>query len=132
MKRLGARNQIDRPIFQCRGLGWSGLSQNNVFLMQLMADILGRDIKVPLIPHVTAVSAAIHGAVAAGVVADYTESASRWSAKDRLRYCPRPEAIMPYQALYKQCCKFSQNAVVRTSMHELNHVAQIRDETAHS
>jgi L-ribulokinase len=52
----------------------SGLSQSNVLLMQLVADILGRDVHVPQIIHATAMSAAIHGAVAAGVVADYTEA----------------------------------------------------------
>jgi L-ribulokinase len=55
----------------------SGLSQSNVLLMQLMADILGRDIQVPQIAHATAVSAAIHGAVAAGVLADYAEGSHR-------------------------------------------------------
>lgn len=100
----------------------SGLSQSNVLLMQLMADILGRDVQVPQIPYATAVSVAIHGAVAAGVAADYAEGSHRWSAEDRLYYRPRPEAIMPYQALYEQYCKLSQNAVVRTSMHELTDV----------
>ena len=54
--------------------------------MQLMADILGRDIQVPRIAHATAVSAAIHGAVAGGVVADYAEGSHRRSAKERLQY----------------------------------------------
>ena len=97
----------------------SGLSRSNVLLMQLMADILGRDIQVPQIAHATALSAAIHGAVAAGVVADYAEGSRRWSAKDRLHYRPRAEALMPYRTLYEQYCELSQNAVVRTSMHEL-------------
>jgi L-ribulokinase len=98
----------------------SGLSQSNTLLVQLMADILGRDIQVPQIAHATAVSAAIHGAVAAGMVADYVEGSCRWSAKERLHYKPRPEAIAAYQTLYEQYCKLSQNADVRTSMHEIN------------
>jgi hypothetical protein len=65
---FGARSIIDHlavggaPIE--RVILTSGLSQNNVLLMQLMADILGRDVQVPQIRHATAVSAAIHGAVA--------------------------------------------------------------------
>jgi L-ribulokinase len=104
----------------------SGLSQSNPLLMQLMADILGRDIEVPQLAHATAVSAAIHGAVAAGVVADYVEGSRRWSAKELLQYRPSPESIEPYQRLFDQYCKLSQNAVVRTSMQELNLVAPLR------
>jgi L-ribulokinase len=87
---FGARSIIDHlaaggaPIK--RVILTSGLSQGNVLLMQLMTDILGRDIPVPQIAHATAVSAAIHGAVAAGVVADYAEGSHRWSAKERLQY----------------------------------------------
>jgi L-ribulokinase len=133
---FGARSIIDHltaggaPIE--RVILTSGLSQTNVLLMQLMADILGRDVQVPQILHATAVSAAIHGAVAAGVVADYVEGSRRWSAKDRLHYRPRLEATTPYQALYEQYCKLSQNAIVRSSMHELNDVAQLPHETVHS
>jgi len=120
----GARSIIDHlaaggaPIE--RVILTSGLSQSNVFLMQLMADILGRDVQVPQIAHATAVSAAIHGAVASGVVANYAEGSRRWSAKERLRYRPRPEAQTPYQALYEQYRKLSQNAALRNSMHELS------------
>jgi L-ribulokinase len=124
---FGARSIIDHlkaggaPIE--RVILTSGLSQSNVLLMQLMADILGRDIQVPQIAHATAVSAAIHGAVASGLVADYAEGSRRWSAKDCLHYRPRPETWMPYQTLYEQYCKLSQNAEVRSSMHELNLLA---------
>ena len=121
---FGARSVIDylaaggAPIE--RVILTSGLSQSNVLLMQLMADILGRDIQVPQIAHATAVSAAIHGAVAAGMVPDYAEGSRRWSAKERLHYRPRPEAIAPYQTLYEQYCKLSQNSALLGSMHEIN------------
>jgi L-ribulokinase len=121
---FGARSIIDHlaaggaPID--RVILTSGLSRNNVLLMQLMTDILGRDVQVPQIAHATAVGAAIHGAVAAGVVADYAEGSRRWSAKHHLHYRPRPEATGAYQTLYEQYCKLSQNAAVRSSMHELN------------
>jgi L-ribulokinase len=121
---FGARSIIDHlvaggaPIE--RVILTSGLSQSNTLLVQLTADILGRDIQVPQIAHATAVSAAIHGAGAAGMVADYVEGSRRWSAKERLHYKPRPEAIAPYQTLYEQYCKLSQNADVRTSMHEIS------------
>jgi sugar (pentulose or hexulose) kinase len=129
---FGARSIIDHlaaggaPIE--RVILTSGLAQNNALLLQLMADILGRDIQVPQMPHVTAVCAAIHGAVAAGVVADYAEGSRQWRAKDRLHYRPLSESALAYRALYEQYCELRQNAVVRTSMHELNDLAQLRDD----
>lgn len=126
---FGARSIIDHlaaggaPIEQV--ILTSGLSRSNALLMQLMADILGRDIEVPQIAHATALGAAIHGAVAAGVVADYVEGSRRWCAKDRLQYRPRPEMLIPYQALYQQYSKLRQNAGVRACMHGLNDVAQV-------
>jgi len=127
---FGARSIIDHlvaggaPIE--RVILTSGLSQSNVLLMQLMADILGRHVQVPQLSHATAVSAAIHGAVAARVVPDYAEGSRRWSAKDHLHYRPRSEALTAYQSLYEQYCQLSGNPAVRTSMHELNEIAQVR------
>ena len=87
------------------------------------ADILGWDIRVPRIPpHVTAVSAAIHGAVATCVVADFAEGSCWWSAKDCLHYRTRPEATVPYRTLYEQYRELSQNTAVRISVHRLNDV----------
>jgi L-ribulokinase len=88
--------------------------------MQSMADILEQDIEVPQLPHATALGAAIHGAVAAGVVKDHSEGSKRWSAKNSLRYRPHPGAVTPYQKLYKHYCALSENEAIRTSMHGLN------------
>lgn len=127
---FGARSIVDHlaaggaPIE--RVILTSGLSQHNELLMQLLADVLGREVRVPQIAHATAVGAAIHGAVAAAVVTDYAEAARRWSAKDQTRYLPRPEAIAPYQELYERYRELSQNTVVRTAMHKLNNVISLR------
>jgi L-ribulokinase len=123
---FGARSIVDHlasggaPIE--RVILTSGLARNNALLMQLMADILQREVQVPQIAHATAVGAAIHGAVAAGVVADYAEGARRWSAKERLHYRPAVEGALPYQALYEQYRELSQDAAVRAAMHKLNEV----------
>jgi L-ribulokinase len=133
---FGARSILDHlaaggaPIE--RVILTSGLARNNALLMQLMADILQREVQVPQIAHATAVGAAIHGAVAAGVVADYAEGARRWSAKEQLHYRPAAEAARPYQALYEQYRKLSQDAIVRTSMHKLNGAAHPREGAAPS
>jgi ribulose kinase len=69
--------------------------------------------------------------LAAGVVGDYADGSRQWSAKDRLHYRPRPEAITPYQMLYEQYSNLSQNAAVRSSMHRLNDGVPSRNEIAH-
>ena len=120
----GARNIVDHfvagnvPIR--RVILASGLSQSNPMLMQMMADVLGRDIAVPQLPHATAISAAIHGAVAAGVVNDYGEGARRYGATKFDQYKPDPEVFSIYDRLYQQYRALSSDAVLRRSMHALN------------
>jgi L-ribulokinase len=133
---FGARSIVDHitdggaPIEQV--ILTSGLARSNALLMQLMADVLQREVQVPQITHATAVGAAIHGAVAAGVAADFAEASDRWSAKKCLRYRPAAESTLPYQALYEQYRKLSQDVAVRTSMHALNEVGRLRKEGASS
>ncbi len=98
----------------------SGLSRNNPLLMQLMADVLGRRLQVPLIDHATAVGAAIHGAVAAGVVRDFAEGAQRYGAKSFVDYRPDPEAHAVYEGLYRQYVGLADNAGLRRAMHALD------------
>lgn len=78
----------------------SGLSLANPFLMQLMADILGCAVQVPLKEQLTAVGGAIHAAVASGVVADYDEGARRYGADKIITYRPDLEAKPIYDVLY--------------------------------
>jgi L-ribulokinase len=97
----------------------SGLSQNNPLLMQLMADVLGRDVAVPQIQHATAIGAAIHGAVAAGVVADYAAGARRFGARDFAHYVPASASTSLYDELYEQYRALSSDRLIRGCMHVL-------------
>lgn len=78
----------------------SGLSLHSPFLMQIMADVLRHPVEVPQQPHLTALGAAIHGAVAAGVVPDFAAGASRFAATSWLTYTPDPAASAVYDRLY--------------------------------
>jgi L-ribulokinase len=98
----------------------SGLSQKNPLLMQLMADVLGREVLVPQIDHATAVGAAIHGAVAAGVIDDYAEGAKRYGARSFLKYKAVPAAAAAYEHLYKQYRALSGDESVRQTMHAIS------------
>lgn len=78
----------------------SGLSLNNPVLMQIMADVLGRPIRVPQQEQLTALGAAIHGAVASHLVPDFAAGAARFGATDFLTYQPDPASTLVYDRLY--------------------------------
>lgn len=96
-----------------------GLTQKNDVLMQMLADVLGRELHIPQLTHPTAIGAAIHGAVAAGVVADYAEGARRFGASQFRRFQPDAGASPRYENPYRRYLELSRNSGVRTLMHEL-------------
>lgn len=120
---FGARSIIDHlaagnvPIR--RIVLTSGVSLSNPFLMQLMADVLQREVHVPQMEHLTAVGGAIHAAVAAGVTANYAEAARRYGATNTLTYQPAPEASHAYDALYRTYRDLGSNPANRDAMHVL-------------
>jgi L-ribulokinase len=104
----------------------SGLALNNPLLVQIMADIIERDIEVPEIDNPTAVGAAIHGAVAAGVVADYPAGSARFGARSFKRYRPDEHAAFAYRTLYSNYRALSADPAVRSVMHDLNRIVPPR------
>jgi L-ribulokinase len=109
-----ARFPLDRIIMS------SGLAQNNPLLIQIMSDVLNRQIEVPVIEHPTAVGAAIHGAVAARVVAGYDEGAARFGAQRFVRYAPRQSFPDRYNALYAVYAALAAGQEVPKAMHALH------------
>ena len=97
-----------------------GLAQKNGLLMQMLADILGCELQIPRLTHPTAIGAAIHGAVAAGVVPDYSEGARRFGATDFRIVEPTTGVFPIYDEQYRRYCEMSANTGVRNAMHTLN------------
>lgn len=97
----------------------SGLARNNALLMQIMADVLGREIAVPVIEHASAVGAAIHGAYAGGVVSDFTEGTERFGAREFIAYRPDATAHAAYDRLHAAYAALSASADVRGAMQGL-------------
>ena len=91
---LGGGLTIDQVLLT------SGLAHNNTLLVQIMADILGREIIVPEIANPTAVGAAIHGAVAAGLVGSFAEGADRFGHREARTYTPDRAEERVYARLY--------------------------------
>ena len=104
---------IDRVVLT------GGLTQKNDFLLQLLADILGRELEVPRLEHPTAVGAAIHGAVAAGVAADYADAARRFGARDFRNFLPDAALFPVYDVLYRRYRRLTENPALHRVMHEL-------------
>ena len=101
----------------------SGLARRNPLLVQIMADVLGREVEVPEIEHATAVGAAIHGAVAAGIVDGYEEGAARFGAHTATRVGPQPRSVAVYEELYAHYAALAGSDAVRQAMHGLNRIA---------
>ncbi len=120
---FGARSIVD--LFEAgaieveRVLMTSGLARNNRLLIQIMADVMKRPIDVPELANATAVGAAIHGAVAAGVVASYEEGSARFGARTCRRVEPQQRHIGIYETLYGIYREMSQSVRAREAMHVL-------------
>ena len=120
---LGARTIVDRMTSSGSAIEsvvlTGGLTQKNDALMQMLADVLGRELHIPQLAHPTAIGAAIHGAVAARVVTDYAEGARRFGASEFRRFRPDAEASPRYDEAYRRYGELSRNPGVRALMHEL-------------
>jgi L-ribulokinase len=98
----------------------SGLATNNPFLIQTMANVFGRIVEVPEIDNPTALGAALHGAVAAGVVPDFAAAAARFGAHRSKRYLPDGIASAKYRALYAQYRRLAADNELQSVMHSLH------------
>jgi L-ribulokinase len=103
----------------------SGLADNNPLLISILADVFGRDIDVPRIAHATAVGAAIHGAVAGGVVADYAEGAARFGARAWTRHRPDAARAALYAPLYAAYRDLSGLSELKTVMRRIGPLADV-------
>ncbi len=117
---FGARSIVDEfreaSIPVDRIVLTSGLAKSNPFLLQIMADVLGQTVHVPVIDNPTCVGAAIHGAVAAGVVANFGEGAARFGARHFEMFTPDLANETAYQKLYQKYQDLSASADVRNSV----------------
>lgn len=97
----------------------SGLASRNPLLVQILADVLGRPLRLPTLENATCVGAAIHGAVAAGVVADFAEGFRRFGAREVKTVSPRPEFREIYDRIYAQYRALAADSRIHDAMHVL-------------
>ena len=97
----------------------SGLAHGNPLLVQIMADVLARVVEVPAILNPTAVGAAIHGAVAAGVAADFAHGARHLGCRDGIAYRPDRGNGAIHDRLYRAYRDLGAAGPVRDVLHTL-------------
>jgi L-ribulokinase len=83
-----------------------GLPEKNALLMQIVADVTGREILVAESPHTSALGAAMWGAVAAGASTggydSIVDAAKKMARVKKERYIPNTEANRVYRELYEE------------------------------
>jgi len=92
------------PIRELRACG--GLAERNKLLLQIFADVTGREITLAASPQTTALGAAMWGAVAAGKAGGgydtIFEAAQRMSRLKREKYSPVAAHQAVYDSLYRE------------------------------
>ncbi len=99
VEAFAANNVAVNEIVTC-----GGLAEKNQLLMQIYADVTGRELKVTAAPQTAALGAAMFGAVAAGAAAGgydtIVEAAPRMARLKKQSYRPNPAAQPVYDRLY--------------------------------
>jgi L-ribulokinase len=110
---------VDSGIGVERVVMTSGLTRRNPFLLTTMANVLNRPVEVPDIDNPTALGAALHGAVAAGVMPDFSAAAAHFGARSTSVYAPDPEAVRHYHRLNSEYRRLAADGEIRATMHAL-------------
>lgn len=106
----GSRRIVERfeeqgvPIKQVIGLG--GVAKKSGFMMQTLADVLNRPIKVAESDQAPALGAAMYAAVAAGIHPDVTTAQRAMGNGFADTYEPNPARVADYEHRYQQYLAF--------------------------
>ena len=79
-----------------------GISRKSPYLMQMMADVLGKEITIVQSDQTCALGAAIYAACAAGIWDTIEEAVEHMASKSDKKYMPGPEKKDLYAGLYRQ------------------------------
>ena len=88
------------PIKQVIGIG--GVAKKSQFVMQTLADVLDRPIKIAVSEQAPALGSAMYAAVAAGVYPDVLTAQRKMGSGFAETYTPNPARVADYQARYAQ------------------------------
>jgi L-ribulokinase len=103
---FGAKKIVDRfqeegvPIKGVIGLG--GVAKKSPFVMQTMADVLNRPIKIARSEQTCALGAAMFAATAAGIYEDVSEAMDNMGSGFDAEYHPNPAHAAVYEKIYEE------------------------------
>lgn len=101
---FGARAIVERfekEGVEIKGLiGLGGVSKKAPFVMQTLADVLQRPIKIAATEQTCALGAAMFGATAAGIFPNVDQAMHAMGQGFDAEYQPNPENVAPYDRMY--------------------------------
>ncbi len=83
-----------------------GVAKKSPFVMQVVADVLNRPIKVARSEQACALGSAMAAAMASGIYASAAEAQTRMGSGIETEYHPIPENVKKYEVLYEEYKKF--------------------------
>lgn len=109
---FGSKKIVDR--FEEEGvridsvIGIGGVARKSPFIMQTLANVLNKPIKVCASDQAPALGAAIYAAVAAGIYPNVIEAAQKMGSDFESEYFPQPDKIEKYKELMDSYSELSQ------------------------
>ncbi|MES2238716.1 MAG: ribulokinase [Bacteroidota bacterium] len=109
---FGSKKIVDR--FEEEGIridtviGIGGVARKSAFIMQTLANVLNKPIKVCASDQAPALGAAIYAAVAAGIYPNVIEAAKKMGSDFESEYFPQADKIEKYQELMDSYSELSQ------------------------
>ena len=99
-------------------IGIGGVARKSPFIMQTLANVLNKPIKVASSDEAPALGAAIYAAVAAGIYTNVIEASKRLGSDFEAEYHPEKDQVELYEQLmieYKQLGAFAESSALRKS-----------------
>ncbi|MES2575063.1 MAG: ribulokinase [Bacteroidota bacterium] len=109
---FGSKKIVDR--FEGEGvridsvIGIGGVARKSPFIMQTLANVLNKPIKVAASDQAPALGAAIYAAVAAGIYPNVIEASKKMGSDFESEYFPESDKVETYQALMDSYSELSQ------------------------
>jgi len=108
-----------------------GIAEKDELMMQIYADVTGREIRISGSPQAPALGSAIFGAVAAGAFDSVSEAAARMGKVKDLVYRPNPKAHEMYSRLFAEYLVLH-DYFGRGANDVMKRLKEIRREVAHA
>ena len=123
---FGSKKIVDR--FEEEGvkinsvIGIGGVARKSPFIMQTLANVLNKPIKIAASDQAPALGAAVYAAVAAGIYANVIEASKKMGSDFEATYFPEAAKVAVYEKLmksYDELSYFAENMNQKSNVNEL-------------